>query len=177
MSALATTTSPQGKPLKIAFGHQARVGKDTACAYLEERYGGITLRFASKLYTIAEGIQKELGKPIEKDVKLLQLLGEGLRQTYNENIWAQTLFDSIEECPGNIFVSDLRYKNEFAGLKKRGFTLVKIEKKNRLVDRDPMHRSEIDLVDANFDYVIRNDGSITEFHAMLDQLVLTLINQ
>lgn len=162
------------KPLRIAFGHQARVGKDTACNHLVNRHGGVVLHFSDGLYRIAMGVQKELDKPMQKDPQLLQFLGEGLRGVYGENVWVDPLFASLKGIQGNVFVGDLRYKNEFLALKKAGFTLVKIEKKNRIIDRDPFHKSETDLAEQDFDYVIQNDDSIEDFYAKLNYLANSL---
>lgn len=150
--------------MKIAFGHKCRSGKDTACDYLVSKYGGKKLTIAAPLYQIANYIQMTLGKTVKKDPVLLQTIGQSLRQLYGDNIWIDRLGNPAE----NVFVSDLRYKNEAAALKARGFTLVKIVKLDRTIDRDPNHMSEIDLDDYQFDYVIENNGTLDEFYQKLD---------
>src|SRR5579885_1162044 len=103
--------------LKIAFGNKSRVGKDTAADYIIHRYGGIRLRFSKGVYDIGTDIQKILNKPIEKDPKLLQWIGLGLREVYGENIWVDMVKKQIDnithnvspkEAP-NMVITDLRF--------------------------------------------------------------------
>ena len=160
------------KPYRIAFGHQARVGKDSACNYLSSKFqNSIIIRFASPVYNIAEQIQMQLNKSLEKNPRLLQLIGLGLREVYGDDIWSSQVESQIQSLTTqNIFIPDLRFKNEADMLKKHGFLLVKIIRKNREIDRDPRHKSEIDLEDYPFDLVIENDGTINEFYNKLDKL-------
>ena len=158
--------------MRIAFGHKARTGKDAAAKYMQSKYGGHILRFASPVYDIHNFILQRLDIPIIKNPKLLQFLGEGLKEVFEDNaLWAKELDRELAQyCDTNIFIPDLRFKCEFQMLKDRGFTTVKINRSNRPIDRDPNHKSEIDLDDITFDYVIDNDKTLDEFYLKLEQI-------
>ena len=53
----------------LAFGSQARTGKDTACKYLVEKYGGTIYHFSDPLYQILHYAQEICGFDKKKDVK------------------------------------------------------------------------------------------------------------
>jgi len=160
------------RPLLIAFGNKARVGKDTAAAYLQQKHGGIILRFAEPIYQIAEIIQKYYDKEVVKDGGLLQTIGVGMREICWKNIWVDVVAKHIAENPGkNIFIPDMRFPNEFDTLKALGFTCVRINRKDRPIDRDPNHISEIALDDVDMDFEINNDGDKQEFYDRLDEII------
>lgn len=163
------------KPLRIAFGSQMRVGKDSSCDYLVERYGGKRLRFAAGVYDIADLIQGYFGKPHVKDAPLLQMVGLGLREVYGKDVWVNRVESQIAEDPtSNLFACDMRFPNEADMLRKHGFTLVRLTRRDRPIDRDPNHPSETSLNDYPFDIVIENNGTIEELYAKLDNLVARL---
>lgn len=160
------------RPLRIAFGSQMRVGKDTACAWLLERYGGKSLRFAEGVYDIGDLIQKYFDKPRVKDGPLLQMIGLGLREVYGKDVWVNRVESQIAANPdSNLFACDMRFPNEADMLRKHGFTLVRLTRRDRPIDRDPNHPSETSLNDYQFDLVIENDGTVEELYAKLDALV------
>lgn len=178
--------------VKIAFGYKRRVGKDTSCDYLIRKYGGIKLSFAEPLYRILYFAQDICGFEHSKDRKFLQFVGTEWARTINSDIWAELLVKKVVELehvnslPGNLpgkgkslwseepnmFVSDLRFENEFKILKKLGFICVKIENKN-LDDVDGYlnHQSDKDLDNFNgWDYTIDNFGDLNNLYDQLDHL-------
>ena len=165
--------------MRIAFGHQARVGKDTCAEYFCKRCGtGSVLRFSHKLKEIAGNVQQTLGKPIEKDPSLLQFLGTGLRDVYGKDVWVSQVEKQIQQeekmngIKANIVISDLRFPNEAKMLQSHSFILVKIVRKDRPIDRDPTHISETALSTFPFDYTIHNDGTLEDLYSQLDELFL-----
>ena len=166
-------------PIRIAFGYQSRVGKDTAAKYIKSKYGGEIFSFSESVYTIARSIQTILGKPVEKDPKLLQWIGMGLRNHYSPDVWVNATMDKIRAngigCENMklreiTIVTDLRFPNEFAALKAAGFTTVKITRADRPIDRDPNHISETALAEFDFAFTIEHAqaGGIEEGIAQLD---------
>lgn len=168
--------------LRIAFGNKARVGKDSACDYLIEKYGGEKLRFATPVYGLAGAIQDFMGLPRKKDPALLQWVGVGMRQLYGDNVWSSIVRKHIDviahnapsdngESSRNIFVADMRFINEADMLREAGFVLVRIDRPDRPIDRDPNHISETELDNYKFDYVVENNGSLEAFYRSIEGLM------
>jgi dephospho-CoA kinase len=159
-------------PMRIALGHQARVGKDTFMEYFNDIYGCSVIRFAEPLYLIATITQATLGKRVCKDPSLMQRTGDMLKQQYGQDVFIDAARAQLATMKGNnIIAIDMRCKNELAFLREAGFTTVKITRGNREIDRDHTHISEVDLADAEFDYTITNDGTKEEFYAKIEALV------
>lgn len=168
--------------LKIAFGFEARVGKDTAVDYLIKNYGGTRLSFAKPLYDIQSYTQKICGLPQEKDRKFLQIVGTEWGREKNPNIWVDIVLKQIQDLGSqeNIFISDLRFPNELEALKKAGFTTVWLTRteKNRLVEfasdagGSLKHASETSLkgYEGKFDFHIKNHTTLDEFLGKIDDL-------
>lgn len=164
-----TSKKPWTPPLRIAFGCQARVGKDTACDFLSEKYGGQVHRFSETLYNILYMTQEILGFDQKKDRKFLQYIGTDWAREQDPDVWVRCLFESIESIPDeNVFISDLRFPNEMERLKEEGFVCVRIL---RDVNETSNHASEVGLLNAEFDFVIENNGTLEEFYEKLDTLV------
>jgi len=173
---MQATNITKAAGLRIALGHQARVGKDTFADHIEAHHGCVRLSFAENVYKIATQVQIILGRPITKDPALLQFIGDGLRNLLGDDIFVNSVMEQVrsieEQNPAaNIIITDLRYPNEMKILSDHGFTTVKITRKNRPIDRDPKHRSEIALADAIFHVNLTNDGPIEEFRKSIDNFI------
>ena len=168
--------------VKIAFGHKCRSGKDTSVQCILSILGDKNcevVRFASPVYDISEIIQNYLHIEPRKDPKLLQLIGTGLRSVYNQDIWIDLAVKKIEKTISNgidnILVPDMRFINEARELKKLGFITVRIDKTDRAIDRDPMHISEIELDNYEYDYMIENNGTISELNQKILKLMEVIV--
>lgn len=162
-------------PHYLALGHQARVGKDTFAALWGESRKMHIVRIAGPVYEIAEHALHTLGKPVAKNPALLQTIGESFRGALGEDVWIDAAVLRIRELQAlypddDIVIVDMRYQNEMKVLQELGFKTVKIERADRPIDRDPNHKSEIDLRDAAFDFVIDNNGDMQEFIARVRTL-------
>ena len=154
------------------------VGKDEACSYLSNKYGGDRLSFASPLYDIKRYAQQRCRFREEKDRQFLQYIGTDWARKKDPNVWIRLLLDeSSSSKEGNLFLSDLRFSNEFEILKKEGWVCVKINRP--LVDDERKgsgivnHDSEIDLDtidDKEWDFIIQNNQSMEDFYSRLDNL-------
>ena len=160
----------------LAFGCEARVGKDTAVDYLISKKGGVKKSFAAPLYDIQHYTHTRLGLKIKKDREFLQLIGDWGRKQ-NEHIFINFLLQEIDSDSfsktENVYVSDVRYPNEFFVLKNRGFTMVRLTRDNRFVSTDTnvtSHSSENSLQDYPWDIIMSNNGSLVDLYAQLDQL-------
>ena len=157
--------------MKIALGHQARVGKDTFAEYVQSRKPIYIASFSRNLYRITEFIQRILKLEIEKNTALLQFIGLGLREILSENVWINSIELPDKE---NIIITDMRFPNEFEYLRSQGFITVKITRQNKPIDRNVNHISETALSNHLFDYTIENDGTIEEYYEKIDNLLKLL---
>lgn len=159
------------QPLRIAFAHKARSGKDTAVGWFINKFGGVNSKFTASLYGCMFAVQDYLKIPYEKDTLFLQVIGTQWGRAKDPNFWTKRVKIPVDQ---NCFISDCRFKNEAQFLREQGFILVKINRdlKYRLpLDRDPNHPSEIDLDDWNdWDYVINNNGTLEDYYIKLRQL-------
>jgi len=157
--------------MRLAFGCQARVGKDSACTYLQDKYGGKVYHFSDTLYDILRYAQQAVGIPFSKDVKFLQYVGTEWGRAIDPDIWIKTTMKQLDTC-ANAFIADVRFPNEIEMLKKNGFKCIRIIRDDRPIDRNTAHPSETALLDyEGWDAVIVNNGSMEEFQRKLDQLV------
>lgn len=171
----------RGGNMLIGFGCQARVGKDTAAEYLISKYGGVRVSFAQPLYDCQTYIQNRCGLPMEKDRKLLQWLGTEWGREKDPNIWVNIALDKIRSLrhqnPNvNIYITDLRFPNEFDAIRKAGGITVRIlrPEKGDICGGSTTHLSEIGLIDkplGEWDHIIENIGTLDEFHEKLDNLI------
>ena len=163
----------------MAFGCEARVGKDTAVDYLMSQKGGVKASFAAPLYDIQVYAYKRLGLELRKDRKLLQVVGDWGRQK-TPLLFVQTLLREIESKPGNVYVSDVRYPHEFLALKDRGFTMVRLTRGHRFVSADPdiaSHSSENSLQEYSCEVIVSNDGTLSDMKAKLERVYSDALSQ
>ncbi len=170
------------RPLRLAIGHQARVGKDTFAAHVTYYTECKTVAIATGVYDIVTFCQKYLDKEVKKDTHMLQFIGFGLREYYGANIWIDSAISKIKAVAQTqpraaIIVTDMRFPNEMEKLKAEGFTTVKVVRDSRPIDRDPNHPSETALADAEFDYVIDNNGTLAEYIQAIDELLFKLAKE
>lgn len=155
------------KPIRIAFGCQKRVGKDTAAEFFESQLGATRLSFAEPLYDILEFACERLGFDYKKDRKFLQWVGTEWARDKDPDVFVNLLIATVQKCypTQDVIVSDVRMKNEFRKLKENGFTMVRIIRDKDEVDE---HASENDLLYCDeWDYIINNNGSLEEFYKSL----------
>lgn len=150
--------------LKIAFGHRAQTGKDTACSVLKNS-GAVQLSFAQPLYDLLHHCQRSLGFPEEKDREFLQFVGTEWARKKDSDVWARLLAEKVKRLEAEgaecICVSDLRFPNEASMLKKLGFTLIKVDR-----PKVPFmnHASETALDSfKDWDYYMTNDKTLQDF--------------
>src|SRR6188768_1151480 len=94
--------------LKLSFGYQSRVGKDTVCNYLKEKYGGTILHFSDPLYKIMYYAQDCCGFENVKDPSFLQYIGTWARNK-DPQVWVNMLEEKLLNTT-NVYVADVRFK-------------------------------------------------------------------
>jgi hypothetical protein len=124
--------------------------------------------------------------------ELLQKLGtEAMRNGLHENVWVNALMADYNTtgfnytgCENKVIqgewnypnwiITDMRFPNEFDAVKSRNGITIRVNRTNRWnKPQDIEHASETALDNHNFDYVIDNNGSmsdlITKVREMLTQ--------
>lgn len=164
--------------IKIAFGYKMGVGKDEACSYLIKKYGGEKISFASPLYDIQHYAQKVCGFEEEKDRQFLQFIGTEWARKKDPDVWLNLAIKNTKS-EGNFFLSDLRFPNELYGLKKEDWFCVNIvrqtdsEKRKGTGSSSHVSETALDNIKSEeWDYLLKNDGSIEEFYEKLDSLYI-----
>ncbi len=109
----------------------------------------------------------------EKDGTLLQFWGtEFRRRLFNWNYWVDKVKDVLSQAPGkNYIIPDARFKNEAELIKSVGGEVWKVIRPDyNNIDRNPSHKSEVDLDDWVFDVEIVNDGTIEDLYNKVDKI-------
>lgn len=165
--------------MRIALSGKMGAGKNTVYDMLKKLNNDLNeLKFAKPLYDCAAKIQEELELDVEKDGKLMQMLGEYYRNKYGQNFFAQKLINNKLWHFEHYCITDLRSEVEYQTARQYGFRIIKIERewenrKKHSLDRDPSHHTEIaldNLAPYAFDATINNDGGLDELEAKVSNL-------
>jgi len=154
--------------MRVAFGCESRVGKDTACDVLKNMFGGVILHFSYPLYEILYNSQTTLGFPHKKDRVFLQWVGTEWARNQDPNCFVRLLENEIKEnFDKNIFVADIRFPNELEMLKKNDFICCRIIRNDKPNVENVQHSSEHSLINADWDYTFYNNSTLEEFRNQL----------
>lgn len=141
----------------------AGAGKDTAADYFVQRLEYERASFAAPLKEIAKqigwnGIKDERGRG------LLQDLGMAGRQ-YDQDLWIKRAAD---QAPAYLPIvwTDVRFRNEADFVRSRGGIIVEIRRKD-VTPQAEVHVSESEHRRIRPDFIVDNEGTITELHAKL----------
>ena len=164
---------PNQSPYLIAIGSKSRIGKDALADILirllrKTPFQAYTrISFSEPVYRIASLIQIQTGKKVEKNVPLLQFVGDGLKEVFNDPaLWVPEAEEKVKgaKLQGNsVIITDLRYKEEWDMVKKHKIITLRLNGERRGEYKgDPNHKSEVDLDDEKWDFIIENDGSLED---------------
>ena len=156
--------------VKIACGFRQRSGKDTAANHLLRRHGGTRLAFAQPLYEVLAFAQDTFGLPIQKDRRFLQWVGTEWARSQDPDLLTNIAMARAEQATGNVFISDVRFPNEFKACRANGFTMVKIVRPGSPEDSHESETALAGVPDTDWDVVIHNDGTLDEFYHKLNTL-------
>jgi dephospho-CoA kinase len=160
--------------VKIALCGKMRSGKDTVANFLREQHKFTGFRFSEGIWETICLLYPHIYASKEKPRKLLQDIGQKLREV-DPNIWVNYTLQQIEEVGANrVVVTDLRQPNEFNVLKEQGFFIVRVSAEdgirlNRILAendnfdiQDLYHETERHVDGFNVDFEIQNNGTIEE---------------
>ena len=131
---------------------------------------------------------------------MLQLWGtEVCRKGFHDDIWIASLENKLRTTKDNVVISDCRFPNEIASIKRAGGTVIRVVRgpepewydaaisfnrgakgnttwalSERKLKQLGIHASETSWVGTKFDHVIDNNGSIQELYDQLTSQVLSL---
>lgn len=161
----------------IGFGNKSRSGKDTCADYLISECGFTKVSFADPLYEIASSIQNTLHIDEKKDPLLMQSIADAMKRTYGNDVFvviAERKIKRLLSLGKSVVVSDVRHTEEFNMIKLHGGSCIKINRIDRIIDRDPTHISETQLDDALWDYEISNDSTFDSLYSSVDELLVKI---
>ena len=116
--------------------------------------------------------EEDLIKPTPRF--LLQFIGTDLlRNQLHPEIWVNSLFTDYQ--PNNLIypswcITDMRFLNEMEAVKKRNGITIRVNR--NLEESKDQHESETELDNAEFDYVINNDGTIEELIEKVREILI-----
>lgn len=144
-------------------------GKSTITRHLIAMYGAKEYALAhplKKLVRVAFDLPKEAvwGTQAEKEMirecgfsgrQLMQRVGQGVRAAWGDDFWAKDVLRQIEQDQPNFaIISDCRYINESALIRKSGGRVVRLDTPERETSTDGSHPSEYEWELAAYDYLI-----------------------
>lgn len=174
--------------IKVALTGRLRSGKDSVAARLYTEHGfAYPLAFGSVLKRqyhalfpwIAENPKPRAG---------YQQFGQLIRKEFGEDVWIRHIERSVEGAAmfrdtQGIVITDVRQPNEYDWCKRNGFVIVRVVSPlEARVKRAEIAGDAFELADLEHDtekYVdsfevdaeIINDGSLTELHANVDDMM------
>lgn len=161
----------------IGFGNKSRSGKDSCADYLISECGFTKVSFAEPLYEIASAIQYTLHIDEKKDPLLMQNIADAMKRTYGNDVFvviAERKIKRLLSLGKSVVVSDVRHNEEFNMIKSHGGLCIKINRIDRIIDRDSTHISETQLDDASWDYEISNDSTFDNLYSSIDELLVKI---
>lgn len=207
----------------IGIVGQIGSGKGTVADYLAQDKDFVHLSFASSLKdsisaifgwdrAMLEGSSIEsrifreqvdewwatrLGIPHLTPRWILQHWGTNLcRDKFHDEIWVASLEHKLQSIDGNVVISDCRYPNEFAAIKRAGGKIIRIKRGDEpswydtallAISDSPdayqareqlqslgIHSSEWEWYNLVFDTIVENDSTINELHSTIDLYVTSL---
>jgi len=167
----------------IGLVGRARVGKDTAATFLEDRHLLEQFAFANPLKDMLTSVFGDLfydgdrEKPIEwlgkSPRQLMQTIGtEWGRQCVHPDLWVLLAHQEWLTCQrglsNGMVISDVRFDNEARWIKEQGGTLIEIRRQH--TETVEAHVSEAGIT-VSADHVIHNDGTLDDLYDALDEVM------
>jgi len=125
------------KTIWIGLSGKAGSGKTTVSDTLCKRYRFVKLSFAEELKTIAKRLQLDIfDRPKAEYRPKLQQFGMAARRIFSEDVWMNLVLQHIKLMGyQRVIIDDVRFLNEFLGLQRAGFKLVRINRSKTLREK------------------------------------------
>ena len=173
----------------IGIGYKKGHGKDTVASLIKGSMScGVVIRgFAYQLKLITakmfpsmsttkllmddrEYKEKIIPKYGKSPRQILQEVGVGMRNVY-EDFWVEQLVGSLEtDRLWNAIIPDVRFPNEVAWIKKEGGILLNVIRPNQVTNDTHISETALDNFDG-WDYTIINDGTLDDLKSKVDDFI------
>ncbi len=174
-----------------------RSGKDTFADYIVEKYGYEKYSFAGPLKDACKIMFCLNDEQIDGNLKevidprfgisprhMFQFMGtEVMRELFPKISEKYTVKESFwihrfkiwynDNKDKNIIVSDIRFQDEANAIKNLGGTLIKIN--NPRIQNIDNHKSEKDVDNLQYDYIINNDETIENYYNNIEKLMTSIV--
>ena len=157
-------------------------GKSTVAEYIEKRYGYKEYALGDKLKELTYRLLKTFDVPVNlvddlydvntkcKYRKYLQLIGtECMRGTFGDDFWSEQLNNVIKN-ENKAIISDVRFINEYNYFKsryKRVYTIKVVRPGLGVMN----HKSEQEIGNIPFDYIIMNELDLETLYHIVDNIM------
>ncbi|MFS0841225.1 adenylate kinase [Paenibacillus sp. 1P03SA] len=177
--------------IKLALCGGMRSGKDTVAEQLVFEQGFTRFAFGDELKRYAHDLFGDTGA---KQRELYQWFGQTMRER-DPNIWVRKCFEGIaikEHCARQPFrpvITDLRQPNEYDALRREGFAIVRVhapvEVRQKRAEaagdifrpEDMLHDTESHYNGFDVDYVIVNDGDLSQLEDEVRKMLAYIVSQ
>lgn len=101
--------------------------------------------------------------------RMLQVLATEVgRELISQDVWVTAAFKNLDADKKYVF-TDLRFENEHQAIDQNLGLLIKITRPGHGAIND--HKSEKEIPDAWFDAHIKNDGTVTDLHTKVHEIL------
>lgn len=182
------------KRIIVAVGHHKNVGKDTFVKFCidvlrpqSKRLKIVRRGFADKIYEFChsvygwDGFRDRLhyiNHPEDKNImlpnvkktprQLLIEIGTPVMRAYDDNIWINANLRALDFDV--LFVSDLRFPNEFKAVEALGGSLIRVVRPNLSKPTD-VADCALDGWEDKWDMTVENDGDLRKLHTIAETFV------
>lgn len=177
-------------PIIFIIAGKCHSGKDTVSKYIEKyttqhNLRFIKLQFSSYIKNYAKLITNWDGNEDNKPRKLLQELGEDIRNNYNNKFFIDRVTDDINilsKYTDIIAITDARLPLEINLIKERfsnsySIKIVRDNYNNNLPLEEANHITEIALDNySNFDYMIHNNN-LSDLEDIVNNMLDNILNK
>jgi len=131
---------------------------------------------------------ERLGIPHLTPRWILQHVGTDIiRGQFHDDMWLASLENKLRKTDDDIVISDVRFKNEVAMLRKLGAICIEVTRGDRpdwyntaldgnvsMLEKLKVHRSEYDWIGTDFDHVLDNNGTLDNLYTQVELLIPAL---
>lgn len=190
MSTVASPHEPAPTALLIGLTGRAGSGKDTVAMHLRDEWAFEHIAFADPIVDMigallatanlepcwmTERVLKEQPTPLGPSYReMAQTLGTEWGRTLRPDLWvhvAELRLDSPGLREESVVLSDVRFANEAAAIRRRGGFIVRVLRRSEDLPAVRAHASELEQLHIQADTELLNYGSKATLFDQIDRLV------